>query len=139
MMIKKLFASTLLLVLASCGSKHRLDAQAVATPAPAVEVMQPTELETLKVEAQGKDLQIIQLQYAANVRASADAQQAANNSLAAFNAISADLDKQVVEIKKAHKWGDDVTFNRATHHFERTMKAEPKKEANTEPKVEPKK
>jgi hypothetical protein len=113
--------SAALLCLAVTASAQ--DKSPKSTPAPAQQHPRPadatapngglilTEVERLTIESAQKDV-IIQQQQAQTLRIQAQAIQSQSQTTdAAFGAALKALNDKAADIKKAHAWGDDVTFN----------------------------
>lgn len=72
----------------------------------------PTDLEQKTLESSLKDLTILQLQFQ-------QTQGQLKTLQDTFQSDNASIDKQIEDVKKAHKWGADVTFNKQTAKFEK--------------------
>jgi hypothetical protein len=98
-------------------------AQQPAAPSPGTSPVQISELERAQLDLKSKDLQIWYLQFQ-----NAQTQVAKLNSdMSQVNAnymqAQKDFETKVEEIKKAHNFGEDVSFNKQTGIFERKLSA----------------
>ena len=99
-------------------------AAAHPAPTPPAEVLTPAPFllngEQLPgdsaVIADLSSMDLIQAQYQAQLKLLQDQAQPL------YQAKQTQLSKDIDSVKKANKWGDDVTFNNTTRHFERAVK-----------------